>query len=213
MRLRRARKLGARGLENTRVRGCAAACARGRRMCCAPCEGHATGHTACVRPWRTVHTCGVRACGRAHACAVHPHTWAWVWVWVHACCRPGGVRSCAHALPSGRPDVCLCRDLSPSCGTRGCRHRTLVIGMCPLSWTLRPTCSRKCQTLSLCGRDFIVPKAPWWAGPGPDSAQLQKSSGHQRVCGGRFQGTDPSRGPCTGLGRLRVPGWAAARGL
>lgn len=117
----------------------------------------------CARMWR------VRVCGSAH---------------MHVGCAPTRVCGCG----------CTCTDLgggswaaqthtrspqgvwasasagtrSPSRGTHGCRRRrTLVIDMCPLSRGFVPRCSWKCQALSLCGRDFIVPKRHGGQAPVP----------------------------------------------
>lgn len=181
------------------MRGCAAACARGRRMCCAPCEGHATStphvcahgvlctRAACVHA--AVHTrvqC-THTRGRGCGCGC-----------THAQARGGGVQA-AHTLsPRAVRASASAGTWSPSCGTRGCRHRTLVIGMCPLSWTLRPHVHGNARpSLSVAGT-LLFPNAMVGR---PRSRQCPASEVKRTSEGVRwaFPGHRPLRGPA-GLG-------------
>lgn len=114
-------------------------------------------HVACACMWQCTHACGV--------C-----TYTRVWVWVHMH-RPGGGSWAAQThtrSPQGVWASASAGTRSPSRGTHGCRRRrTLVIDMCPLSRGFVPRCSWKCQALSLCGRDFIVPKRHGGQAPVP----------------------------------------------
>ena len=113
---------------------------------------------ACACVWQCTHACGM--------C-----TYTRVWVWVHTCTDPGVGAWAAQVhrrSPRGVWASASAGTQSLSRGTRGCRRRrTLVPDMCPLSRGFAPRCSWKCQTVSLCGRDFIVPKRHGGQAPVP----------------------------------------------
>ena len=148
------------------------------------------------------------ACGSAHMYGTCTNTHVWVWVWVHTCTDPGGGIQAAEAHTLSPRAVWASASAgtqSPSRGTRSChRRRTSVIDACPLSWGFAPTCSWKCQTLSLCGRDFIVPKRHGGQAPVPTVPGLRSRVDIRGCVVGVSRALTPQR-PCRPWGRLRVP--------
>lgn len=154
-------------------------------------------HVACACMWQCTHACGM--------C-----TYTRVWVWVHMH-RPGGGSWAAQThtrSPQGVWASASAGTRSPSRGTHGCRRRrTLVIDMCPLSRGFVPRCSWKCQALSLCGRDFIVPKRHGGQAPVRHGGQAPASEVKWTLedVWWVFPGHRPL-GDHAGPRRLRVPG-------
>ena len=138
-------------------------------------------------------TCGECACD-AHVHVAHSHLYV-----VHAPTRVWGAHVCTCVTDPGawregaktgqaHTHIPLGVSASVSTGTRGplplrhatcCHRRIAVTDVCPLSRGFVPGCSRKCQTLSFCGRGLYCSQTLMVrAGPSPDGAWLRKSSLH-----------------------------------
>ena len=125
----------------------------------------------------------IRQC--THVQCTHTHVGVGVGAHMH---RPGGGVQAAHTLsPRAVQASASAGTRSPSCGTRGSRHRrTLVIDMCPLSWAFRPHGNAR-PSLSVAGT-LLFPNAvvgTLW------SRQCPASEGENRLAAAESQPSLP----------------------